>query len=303
MADHSAIEWTDATWNPVRGCSRVSTGCRNCYAERMAARWSGEGQPYKGLAWMSPTGARWTGRVQLVPELLEVPLRWRRPRRIFVNSMSDLFHEALPFETVARVFDTMRLAPWHTFQVLTKRPSRMRDFVQHLRTTSTLPGLVDGDPTAALASSHPNVWLGVSVEDKRVAAERVPLLLDTSAARRFLSCEPLLGPLDLTPWLSVPNGLHWVIAGGESGKGARAMDPAWVRSLRDQCQAVGVPFFFKQWGDWAEATERDRRLRPIITDSGARVVRVGKARSGRLLDGRTWDESPAPTAHAAEVAA
>jgi protein gp37 len=300
MSDKTGISWTDATWNCVRGCSRVSEGCRHCYAERVAARFSGPGQPYEGLAEVRRTsmhgGApplgggivrsepRWTGEVRLVPEHLADPLRWRRPRRVFVNSMSDLFHEKLSNEAIAAVFGVMAAASRHTFQVLTKRAERMRDWfswvdrqaaedcwtraelcrVSALNVVEPSDGkLTDSDynaiknimPVKDGRWPLPNVWLGVSVEHQAAADERIPLLLETPAAVRFLSCEPLLGPIDLRRWtlaehgrrdIGAAPGLSWVIAGCESGPGARPADVAWFRSLRDQCAAAGVPFFLKQ---------------------------------------------------------
>jgi protein gp37 len=228
------IEWTDATWNPTTGCTKVSEGCRHCYAERMAKRLHAMGQPrYRNEFGLT-----------LHPDLLELPLHWKKPRRIFVNSMSDLFHKDVPDEFIQRVFQTMNRATQHIFQVLTKRPERARHLSPDLKWTS-------------------NIWLGTSVEDMRVSG-RVDHLRMIPATVRFLSCEPLLGSLaklDLTD-------IHWVIAGGESGPGARPMDPEWPRELRDKCRETGVAFFFKQWGG------------------------VQKHRTGRILDGRTWDELP-----------
>lgn len=243
MAAHSQIEWTDATWNPVRGCTKISPGCAHCYAETFAERFRGvPGHPYEqGFD------------LRRVPEKLAEPLRWKTPKMIFVNSMSDLFHKDVPDAYVAAVVRVMRLADWHTYQVLTKRSERLRDL---LRTS-----LAD-------AAGLPHVWWGVSVEDRKHGLPRVEHLRAAPARVRMLSVEPLLedlGPIDLT-------GIHWVIAGGESGHGARPMAPEWVRSLRDRCAAAGVPFFFKQWGG----------------------VRKGKA--GRALDGRTYDEVPVRTA-------
>ncbi|MBK9034382.1 MAG: phage Gp37/Gp68 family protein [Myxococcales bacterium] len=219
MSDGSAIEWTDATWNPVRGCTKVSPGCKHCYAETFAERWRGiPGHPYgQGFD------------LRLVPEKLEEPLRWKRPRRIFVNSMSDLFQVGVDVPFIRRVFETMNAADWHTYQVLTKRADRM------LAVTSALPRDI-------VERAH--IWLGVSVEDRRYGLPRIDLLRETPAAVRFLSVEPLLedlGPMNLS-------GIHWVIVGGESGPGARPMDEAWVKSIQRQCRAQRVPFFFKQWG-------------------------------------------------------
>ncbi|HEV3002569.1 MAG TPA: phage Gp37/Gp68 family protein [Solirubrobacteraceae bacterium] len=235
MADRSAIEWTEATWNPVTGCSKVSPGCAHCYAETFAERWRGvPGHPYEqGFD------------LKLWPGRLDVPLAWRRPRMIFVNSMSDLFHEDIPDEYVGRVFDVMARADWHTFQVLTKREDRLAALAPDLRWP-------------------PNVWLGVTIENRRFV-RRADRLRETDAKVKFISAEPLLGPLE---GLDLAN-IDWLIAGGESGPKHRRIDPAWVRDLRDRCTAEGVAFFFKQWG--------------------GRRPKSG----GRLLDGRSWDEFPA----------
>lgn len=295
MSDDSKIEWTDATWNPIRGCSRVSEGCRHCYAERVASRFSGPGQPYEGLAVRKlrvvsddeqTTVGRWTGKVRMVPEHLADPLRWKRPRRVFVNSMSDLFHESLTNEQIAAVFGVMAAAPQHTFQVLTKRAARMRAWFEWAsRQQPDAPnacigvaeGTIDdqiGKLAAVVAGSYghvtwplPNVWLGVSVENQAAADERIPELLRTPAAVRWLSCEPLLGPVDFkrqchaagcrgecghaSPFAMLGDNatgalIDWLVMGAESGPGARAADPAWFRSLAEQCRAAGVPVFFKQ---------------------------------------------------------
>jgi len=263
MSDRAGIEWTDATWNPLRGCSRVSEGCRNCYAERIAARFSGPGQPYEGLAERTAKGPRWTGKVALIESALYHPLRWRKPRRIFVNSMSDLFHQDVPDEWIDRVFAVMALAPQHTFQVLTKRPERMGAwFATGLDTreedVATAMRRIDINSGFFTDWPLPNVWLGTSVEDQPTADARIPHLLAAPAAVRFVSAEPLLGPVDLTVYMFgahqteetdwIARRLDWLIVGGESGPGARPMHPDWARSLRDQCAAASVPFFFKQWG-------------------------------------------------------
>ncbi|MBI2819420.1 MAG: phage Gp37/Gp68 family protein [Acidobacteria bacterium] len=234
MGDKSAIEWTDATWNPVTGCTKVSPGCKNCYAERLAARLQAMGNPrYRnGFA------------VTLHPDQLSLPLRWPRPRRIFVNSMSDLFHEAVPDDFIFRVFETMETASWHVFQILTKRADRLEKLAPRLPWPQ-------------------NVWQGVSVENSQYTW-RVEHLRRVPSAVRFLSIEPLLGPI-----LQLPiDGIDWVIVGGESGPNHRPVDPAWVRQIRDRCVDAGVPFFFKQWG--------------------GRIPKSG----GRLLDGRLWNEMP-----------
>lgn len=270
MSASTKIEWTrgddgtsGATWNPVTGCSEVSEGCDHCYARTFAERWRGvPGHPFEqGFD------------VRLWPDRLVKPLRWRKPRRVFVNSMSDLFlaAEQIPDEFVARVFAVMAAADDHTFQVLTKRPARMRSLlnssgfrvlVQHQWAELGGRGV-----SPATHWPLPNVWMGVSVETQKWAQVRLPQLVTAPAAVRFASCEPLLGPLDLRPWLGA--GLDWVIAGGESGAGHRPLNLDWARSLRDQCQQTQAAFFFKQ--------------------VGGRTPRAG----GRELDGRTWNEFPA----------
>lgn len=331
----SAIEWTDDTWNPVRGCALVSAGCTNCYAMRQAHRFSGEGRPYEGLTRLTSGGPVWTGAVRLVPEKLDAPLRWRKPRRVFVNSMSDLFHPGVPFEYVAAVFGVMAATPRHTYQVLTKRPERMAEWFawydDHRSPTRYLhPEIIEHAAVTADRSHRlfraaneaagksvwplPNVWLGVSVEDQATADERIPHLLDTPAVVRFLSCEPLLGPIDLerlddgsTYWTRpaerVERQIGWVIVGGESGHGARWMHPDWARGIRDQCIAAGVPFHFKQWGAWSH--EVIDGTSPYLPDLKAnqcvsvgppgqhtRSTLVGKKAAGRTLDGRTWNQFP-----------
>ena len=241
MAERSSIEWTEATWNPVRGCAIVSPGCTNCYAMRQAHRFSGKGKPYFGLTEMSKGGPVWTGSILCDETLLDWPLHRRKPLRIFVNSMSDLFHEDVPDEFITKVFITMALAKRHVFQILTKRPQRMHRYLTEVRV------LRFGESTMA-AEPLPNVWLGVSVEDQRRADERIPLLLQTPAAVRWISAEPLLGPIDLQAAKQGCGVIDWVVVGGESGPGARPFDIAWARSLRDQCRTAGVPYFLKQLG-------------------------------------------------------
>lgn len=268
MGDKTGIAWTDSTWNPVRGCTKVSAGCKNCYAETFAERWRG----VPGHAFEQGFDVR------LVPEALGLPLRWQRPRRIFVNSMSDLFHEAVPDAFVLQVFDVIRRChterPGHVFQVLTKRAERMRDFCARLRfdgagtgrlwlsATPAPSGFAAAGDGYALVRGLTNLWLGVSVEDQAAAEERIPLLLATPAHLRFLSCEPLLGPVELRMGeggLRSSNArLEWVIVGGESGPGARPCDAAWIRSLVGQCAGAGVPAFVKQLG--ARFEDREGRL-------------------------------------------
>jgi len=238
MGDGTSIEWTDATWNPVTGCTKISPGCDHCYAERFSERFRGtRGHPFE-------TGFDLTLR----PERLEQPLRWRQSRMIFVNSMSDLFHKEIPKDFIARVFDTMERAPWHTFQVLTKRSSLMRNFLRSRYGSGRGPA---------------HMWFGVSVEDGS-RASRIKHLREAPAGVRFLSIEPLIGPVGVLDLKDI----DWVIVGGESGPGARPMRTEWVRDIRDQTRAAGAAFFFKQWGGF----------RP-------------KA-GGRDLDGREWNEFP-----------
>lgn len=357
MADKTGIEWTDATWNPIVGCSVVSPGCTNCYAMRQAARIETmqPGSHYAGTVRPSKAGPVWTGKVVLAPpRILHQPLRWRRGRKIFVNSMGDIFHEDVPDEWIDRVFAIMALTPQHTYQVLTKRSARMRAYM-------TAPGRVDRwveaswplgegfplSPQEYADRSHcgppgrrtsvfnrfplPNVWIGVSTEDQRRADERLPDLLATPAAVRFVSAEPLLGPINFRRVRIAPDHhtildaldgyaivdsiagsgqerarLDWVIVGGESGPHARPMHPGWVRSIRGQCAAADVPFLFKQWGEWLDeqaATASGMAPGPEMLDrlgnptgrhwhpyeasdrNGGAMIRVGKHRAGRLLDG------------------
>lgn len=237
MAGKTKIEWATDSWNPIAGCSVVSPGCTNCYAMNQASRIEhmGTAPHYAGLTKPSKGGPVWTGEVRLVEHLLDVPLRWKRPRTIFVNSMSDLFHESVPDEWIDRVFAVMARAPQHTFQVLTKRSQRMRAYFHGLRGLAEL----GGRPWPL-----PNVWLGVSCEDQARANERIPDLLETPATVRFVSAEPLLGPISFagTP------GLGWVIIGGESGPDARPFDPRWAEDIIGQCRRSSVPVFMKQMG-------------------------------------------------------
>lgn len=294
--DKTKIQWTDATWNPVRGCSRVSAGCMNCYAEKVASRFSWAGHehhaggsdmeekapgPYSGLV---DHRGHWTGAIRFVEEHLLDPIRWKKPRKIFVNSMSDLFHKNVPDEWIDKIFAVMALAPQHTFQVLTKRPERMREYLCKLSDVGPFAAQLRIDRCAAkinggsfVGSGWPlkNVWLGVSVENQETADERIPLLLETPAAVRFVSYEPALDFVDFTrmggddelgteynsltgEWEGNDEGgtrLDWIIVGGESGPGARRFDPAWARSVVHQCEAAGVPVFVKQMGSNAVEAE------------------------------------------------
>ena len=239
MADNTKIEWTDATWNPIRGCTKISPGCAHCYAETFAERFRGvPGHPYElGFD------------LRLVPSKLDDPLKWRSSKMIFVNSMSDLFHDGVPDEYIHSVAEIMMKADWHTYQILTKRSERMASLLQ---------------TTLRFAGEAPHIWWGVSVENRGHGLPRIDHLRSAPARIRFLSVEPLLedlGAFDLA-------GIHWVLAGGESGHGARPMKPEWIRALRDHCRHQGVAFFFKQWGG------------------------IHKKKGGRILDGRTYDEYP-----------
>lgn len=331
------IEWTDETWNPIVGCTRCSPGCDNCYAIRVAHR--GLAPQHRGLT-IRPEGGPtdWTGEVRFVPEVLDQPLRWTRPRRIFVCSMSDLFHPDVPDDVILRIWTTMRAASQHTFQVLTKRPQRMASLVRRVdwRTptaderaagTTGYQAHFGGDYDGAPSFVPPNIWLGVSIESNAYAW-RADHLRNTPAAVRFISAEPLLGPLDQ---LSL-DGIDWVIAGGESGPGARPMHPDWVRDLRGRCTSLSCPecggaggpegyakcelyedrrvaFLFKQWGEWRSSHAVGEPISHLAavwvnrddgsvatTPSGSgywtQARKYGKRAAGRVLDGRTWDQFP-----------
>ncbi len=344
MNDHTGIEWTDATWNPVTGCAKVSQGCKNCYAEREWGR----------LVHLPNYAGRAFTDVQCHPDRLLQPYHWARPRRIFVNSMSDLFHPAVPFEFIASVFWVMSVTTRHTYQVLTKRPERMLEFFEWVedgagcfgdeRIDDNIPEVKwkprhnskrGGYDTCGPVWPYENVWLGVSVEDQETADKRIPILLKVPAAVRWISAEPILGPIDLwkpnyknrdggltsavTSWEKC--GVDWVVAGGESGPGARPMHPDWVRLLRDQCAGADVPFLFKQWGEWVDGNNVPKEAENAIWHAKKRSVfdmreldllrefkpampegrpyfgcnyniRVGKKSAGRLLDGVLHDEYP-----------
>lgn len=345
MSGPSKIEWTEHSWNPVVGCSIVSPGCTNCYAMRqafrieamtaeLAHRGRGGAPHYNGTTRKVNGNAVWTGKVALAPkDVLTAPLRRKKPTTYFVNSMGDLFHEAVPDEWIDQVFAVMALAPQHVFQVLTKRAERMRKYLGALDLQARLGATATHvlHPSTSIDQARelrhairslplPNVWLGVSAEDQRRADERIPHLLATPAAVRFVSAEPLLGPIDFQRIdlpggyeevfpLGLPKGreddcgpqpsLDQIIVGGESGPSARPMHPDWARSIRDQCAAAGVPFFFKQWGAWApNETASDRMIvaadgdvdipdeRTADEEAGeAEMAHIGKKAAGRLLDG------------------
>lgn len=292
----SKIEWTDETWNPVTGCTPISGGCQNCYAKRMSNRLKGRcgydaDNPFK---------------VTLHPDKLDQPLRWKKPRMIFVCSMGDLFHEDVPDQIIGQVWHYATMAKQHTYLFLTKRPDRMKDIFT--RIANTYPNQYPA----------PNIWLGATCENQARADERIPILLQIPAAVRFVSVEPMLGPVDLTRidiggnvWINSLTGdcksyhpyggmwktsesknkLDWVICGGETGPGARPMHPDWVRSLRDQCVTAGVPFFFKSWGDWYP-DGKGLYHAPSAIFGDTVVHKLGKKAAGRLLDGQEWNQYP-----------
>ncbi|WP_156220649.1 phage Gp37/Gp68 family protein [Actinomadura litoris] len=325
----TTIEWTQRTWNPTTGCDRLSPGCDSCYALTMARRLKAMGN----LKYQRDGDPRTSGPgfgVSAHEDVLGLPLRWRKPTRIFVNSMSDLFHDGVPDEFVAQVFAVMAATPHHTFQLLTKRHGRMRSLLSRGSLgTEGFPDMVEeamAEFTHASLDHWPlrNVWLGVSVEDQKRADLRIPALLQTPAAVRFLSAEPLLGPIDLRHAVRTMgserghgltasyahaggccerrlHGIDWVITGGESGPRARPADPNWFRSLRDQCQAADVAYLHKQNGEWAPTgqvglgciDDRERLAGPPDEHGFREVIRrVGKKAAGRELDGRTWDQYP-----------
>lgn len=313
------IEWSEHQWNPLAGCTMVSPGCTNCYAMKMAHRFKGVHPKYEGTTKVTDGGkVIWTGRINLDEKALMEPLSWKKPRRMFVNSMSDLFHESVPFEFIDKVFAVMALTPHITYMVLTKRPERMAEYFGNgVRVASIFwereARLIAKERFQSFPDLLPNVWLGTTVENQEQADKRIPKLLECPAAVRFLSCEPLLGRvnleflvdnsidhLDFYNYKKAIDGIQWVIAGGESGHGARPVHPDRIRSLRDQCQAAGVPFFFKQWGEWLpmdhlkedqywDSKKSSSVGSGISTNS---VFKVGKKAAGRLLDGREWNEFP-----------
>lgn len=333
MADTTTIEWTDATWNPITGCTIVDAGCTNCYAMALAGSRLRNHPSRAGLTRVTGGRAKWTGEVRLNEQWLDQPLKWTRPRMIFVCAHGDLFHESVPDEWIDRVFAVMALCPQHTFQVLTKRPDRARAYLQSgsefsigqeayaISTTDAQRGQLEAfgneeEPNITPKTwPLPNVWLGTSASDQASADKRIPELLACPVAVRFVSLEPLLGPVDLTRWSGIEGdggsmgfGLDWVIVGGESGTHARSMHPDWARGVRDQCVAAGVAFFFKQWGGWApfDVMQADDlpqlRVRASVArgqtelahlfDDRTQMGRIGKKAAGRQLDGRTWDQMP-----------
>lgn len=346
MGDNSKIDWTDATWNPLAGCTKVSPGCAHCYAEIMANRLKAMGNiNYQGVV---DEQGRWSGQIALIPSALEQPLHWKRPRMIFVDSMSDLFHPTVPSGWINKVFEVMMKAKWHTFQVLTKRPERMAEFLNGAE------WWINAEP-----ESRKHIWLGASIENQRMARKRIPILQNVSAEVRFLSCEPMLGWIDLSEavepdkdawdevnayrddddepeefveeceaeldWVNFGNDLvenpahrewernrqaragfktlkhgviDWVICGGESGPKARPMNPDWAKWLRNECKEAGIPFFFKQWGEWAPAEalqisdNTTFKHQPVNISGTTMMYRVGKQAAGHVLDGVEWRQMP-----------
>ena len=304
MANNTAIEWTDATWNPVTGCTKVSPGCENCYMFRDYPRLKAMGVRGYGLG---------AGQVFLNEEVLQKPLGWTKPRMIFTCSMGDLFHSAVPWDFILRVFAVMARTPHHTYQILTKRPGRMAYFAEEI-----LPADYRNNHPLWWWDWPPNVWAGTSVESGKYLP-RLDVLARVPAKVRFVSVEPMLGPVDLQEWLcngdcGMPwqecTGINWVIAGGESGSKARPAHPDWFRQIRDHCQAAGVPYFFKQFGEYRPAigATLGPRFKLLgldangkivggdtpVEDVSAFVVRTGKKAAGAVLDGREWREMPSP---------
>ena len=297
------ISWADKTWNPISGCSKISEGCQHCYAERMSKRLAGR----CGYDKINPF------QVTLHPGKMHEPMHWRKPSRIFVCSMGDLFHDYVEEMDILTMFAVMAETPHHTYMVLTKRPKRMKEILTSRTIANdvwlmTATGINDERPIWPL----PNVWLGVTAENQARADERIPILLQTPAAKRFVSVEPMLGAVDLTQWIrevpvhpglcfhggrygSTPK-LDWVICGGETGPGARPLHPDWVRSLRDQCKVADTPFFFKSWGEYCFPSQLLNNGSKSYTDeedpSKWSQWKVGKKNAGRLLDGQEWNQFP-----------
>ena len=328
MGDKTQIEWTDMTWNPIVGCTVVSPGCTNCYAMSLAGTRLADVPRYQGLTIDTKAGPVWNGMVRFVAQVLTEPLKKSRPRMIFVNSMSDMFHEDVPDDWIDKIFAIMAMAQQHRFQILTKRAKRMRHYMSDphrlvcwIEAATELGPILPKGLLFHVQDVLPNVWLGVSAEDQERANERIPDLLATPAAVRFISAEPLLGPLDLfaihaqpkyqidalragvgfvkvgsDSWDLTIDGDHpaidWVIVGGESGPKARPMNPQWARDIRDQCKAASVAFLFKQWGEFVSVSEVEGPGRHHTFPDGRTVRRIGKGKAGRTLDGVTHDGYP-----------
>jgi len=316
---NSLIEWTESTWNPITGCSPVSEGCKHCYAKRMAKRLAANPKVKHKERYEDFKPAYWAERV-------DEPLKWKKARKVFVCSMGDLFHEDVPFEYIQRIWATMQAPACHkhTFQILTKRPERMREYYEWNKACPA-------NGRMGVEFERPHIWLGVTAENQKMADKRIPELLKIPAAKRFVSVEPMLGAINVELWLrgigcqrapGCPGNcklcrasgplLDWVICGGETGPGARPMHPDWARGLRDQCQEAGVPFFFKQWGEWTanidicldnilekedvwmlpEGVSKKNEQANYDDPETIVMVKVGKKKAGRMLDGREWNELP-----------
>lgn len=293
------INWTDETWNPIIGCSKISIGCNNCYAEKMAHRLANINMTsyylhvVKGSNYGTPmaqTYSEWNGLTNFVVSQLHKPSHWKKQRKIFVCSMGDLFHESVPFLWINAVFSVMSDNDQHIYQILTKRPLRMKQFFEWKKEQS------GGMPWRA----KDNVWIGVTAENQKMADERIPILLDIPAAKRFVSCEPLLTDIDF-PWYqeTQPNNetvlrdIDWVIVGGESGTNARPMHPNWVRNIHQQCKTDKTPFFFKQWGEWHESDlQPNKGWKTHLWPDGKLMYKIGKKKAGELLDGIEYKEFP-----------
>jgi protein gp37 len=303
----TSIEWTEKTWNPIiSGCSIISQGCQNCYAMKMAGRLEAmEIKKYKGLTRKTSKGKIiWNGKINidLNDKALYEPLKTKKPTMYFVNSMTDLFHEDVPFEAIDKIMAVIALCPQHTFQVLTKRADRMKEYFDtpylYKKIRGEAVGITNDFTLGSIDLPLPNLWLGVSVENQEQADIRIPYLLETPAQVRFLSCEPLLEQVYLP---SLPK-IDWVIVGGESGKDTRPMHPDWVRYIRNQCEATGVKFFFKQWGEWIPLNDYKERISEFgsktfetinqFDNTSFAMVKVGKKKAGVLLDGKEYREMP-----------
>lgn len=291
----SKIEWTEYNWEVTGGCDKISSGCRGCYAIPLIGNRFANNPIHKGRYDGLVEGDNWTGKIKLFEDRLTQPLHWRKARKVFVNSRSDLFHEDVPFEFIEQIFNVMNKSRQHIFQILTKRPERMLEYFKWYMSKHKAIFTLWKDVIAPLK----HVWLGVSVEDQQTADERIPLLLQTPAAVRWISAEPLLGEILLPNWIEDKELglLDWVVVGGESGPKARPMHPDWVRSIRDQCKAAGVPFFFKQWGEWLHISQlRDEHF-PVYASKSKlfndeTFYKMGKKKAGDFLDGIKYQEYP-----------
>lgn len=289
------IQWTNETWNPIIGCNKVSEGCTNCYAEKMAFRlanmeWNDDGRELNYCKVIDPDTKQWNRKTHFVEEALTKPLKWIKPKMIFVVSMGDLFHESASFKWIDSVFSVMSDYDHHTYQILTKRPQRVLDYFSWKWEQTPFPWFPKN-----------NIWFGVSCENQKTADERIPLLLKIPGHIRYLSCEPLLGDLNLDKYLiknsndvRIGKPIDWIILGGESGHKARPMNPEWVYNIMDQCKFYDIPFFFKQWGEWHESDLQDNngKYRTHLFSNGKLMYKIGKKKAGRLICGKEYNEFP-----------